>query len=483
MNGRTKNPYSRYLNWFVPFLVFALSSCSEESPTSTFVADGTIRELLQERIDLGQNAAIVVGLLEPDGSTRVISVGESADSVFEIGSVTKVFTSVLLADMVERGELSLNDPLSELLPAEQVQVPSRNGKEITLLDVVTHYSGLPRMPTNFAPADPLNPYADYTVDQMYTFVSGYELQRDPGAMAEYSNLAMGLLGHALALRSEMSYEELLTERVLGPLEMTDSAIILNSELQARLAQGHNGFGEPTPNWELPTLAGAGAIRSTAKDMLRFAAANLSDVDTPIHRALRATQKPQRTFREDTDIAMNWIVMEPDTVQVTWHNGGTGGYRSFLGLDLAGHRAAVVLTNTSISVDDIGFHLLDPGSELAKPMAGVAIAKAYRNGGVSVGIDRARDIMSESGDWRFGEQDLNQLAYQLVSEEAFDEAIAMLRLNSEFFPDHFNPYDSLGEVYLLKGERELAIENYRKSLELNPENDNAVQRLNELGTVP
>ena len=114
------------------------------------------------------------------------------------------------------------------------------------------------MPDNFRPADPRNPYADYTVEQMYAFVSGHELRRDPGAESEYSNLAMGLLGHALALKAGMSYEELLKERILDPLEMHDTAIVLTPTMQAKLAQGHDSFGEPTSNWDIPSLAGAGA---------------------------------------------------------------------------------------------------------------------------------------------------------------------------------------------------------------------------------
>jgi CubicO group peptidase (beta-lactamase class C family) len=367
----------------------------------------------------------------------------------------------------------------QLLPADEVQVPSANGKEITLLDIATHHSGLPRIPDNLDPADPLNPYADYTVEQMYAFLSEHELRRDPGAKGEYSNLAVGLLGHALALHVGMSYEELLKERILDPLGMADTAIVLTPEMRSRLAQGHNGFGEPTSNWDIPTLAGAGAIRSTVPDMLRFAAASLSDGDEPIHRALRATHAPRRPLDGKARVALNSNVTEPDDVTVTWHNGGTGGYRTFLGLDLEGRRAAVVLSNTSNSVDDIGLHLLDPDLELAKPPAGVEVARAYRDGGIDAALDRARALKGEGDAWRFGEGGLNDLAYNLVSREAIDDAIALLKLNAEFFPDHFNPHDSLGEFYMMKGETALAIEHYRKSLELNPENDNAVSKLAEL----
>ena len=148
---------------------------------------------------------IVVGVIEPNGR-RVVAYGHLAngdprtvdgDTIFEIGSVSKVFTSLLLADMVNRNEVALDDPAAKYLP-DDVTLPERSGKAITLLDLSTHSSGLPPLPTNLKPKDPRNPYAGYTVDDLYQFLSGYTLPRDPGSEFEYSNLGAGLLGHLLA---------------------------------------------------------------------------------------------------------------------------------------------------------------------------------------------------------------------------------------------------------------------------------------------
>jgi len=324
--------------------------------------DSTVQRILNERLKSSPFRGIAVGLLDADGSRRVVAVGVPADRVFEIGSITKTFTASILAGMVADGSVRLDDPVAKYLPAS-VRVPARNGRQITLVDLATQSSGLPRMPANMAPRDSSNPYADYTVEQMYAFLSSYELPRDPGATYEYSNLGVGLLGHALALKAGTSYEELVRRRVLGPLGMRETAITLSPALRARVASGHDAEGHVVPSWDLPTLAGAGALRSTAQDMLKFLAANL-DTAGPFrlahvsrHAAGNATMS----------IGLAWhILARPGGASITWHNGGTGGYRSFIGFDAARRVGVVVLTNANIGADDIGFHLLDGSMPLQAP---------------------------------------------------------------------------------------------------------------------
>jgi CubicO group peptidase (beta-lactamase class C family) len=233
-----------------------------------------------------------VGLLEPDGRTRVVAFGDpgpgqpplDGNSVFEIGSISKVFTATVLAELVREGRVSLDDPAQKYLP-DSVHLPTRNGKQITLGNLSSQNSGLPRMPDNFHPADPMNPYADYTVQQMYDFLNGYQLTRDPGEEFEYSNLGVGLLGHILARIVGQSYERMERERVWQPLGMTHTAITFTPWMKAHLALGHSASGEVVPNWDLPTLAGAGAIRSTTNDMLKFASANLHPERGPLEKAM------------------------------------------------------------------------------------------------------------------------------------------------------------------------------------------------------
>src|SRR2546423_4461591 len=211
----------RIINWsgIILLLVSVTLLPSWKTVAQPEITDDEIKSILQDRIDRAKRSGgIVVGLIDDKG-TRIISYGKpsrestkivNGDSVFEIGSITKVFTAILLADMVERGEVSLNDPISKYLP-KSVKTPTRDGREITLLDLATQTSGLPRLPGNMRPRDQNNPYADYTVEQMYEFLSGYTLTRDIGEKYEYSNFGVGLLGHILALRAGTDYETLVVK--------------------------------------------------------------------------------------------------------------------------------------------------------------------------------------------------------------------------------------------------------------------------------
>jgi len=338
--------------------------------------DSEIRKILVERVDeFHQSVGIVAGMIGPNGR-KIVSYGAlekgdtrvlNGDTVFEIGSVTKVFTSLLLADMVQRGEVALSDPVAKYLPAT-VKMPQRNGRQITLQDLATHTSGLPRLPANLKQTDAANPYADYTVAQMYEFLSSYELTREIGSQYEYSNLGGGLLGHVLALRAGKDYESLVRARITGPLGMKDTAIALSPEMKAQLAVGHDAKMSAVGNWDLPTLAGAGALRSTANDLLTFVAANLGYVKTPLAPAMSArldVRKP--TGNPGLEIALAWHILASagDDGMVVWHNGGTGGYRSFIGFNPKARVGVVVLANASTTsgVDDIGVHLLRPEAPL------------------------------------------------------------------------------------------------------------------------
>ena len=335
-------------------------------------SDSAVSAMLAPRVqalpDSGKHGeGMVIGLL--DKGRRVIAVGGvNVDNVFEIGSITKTFTASVLADMVGRGEVRLDDPVANYLPRAVRMPVRRGGRPITLLDLATQSSGLPRMPDNFTPRDSSNPYADYSVQQLYEFLSRYQLPRDPGAAYEYSNLGVGLLGHTLSLKARTSYEQLVTRRILTPLGMTETAITLAPAMRARLAPGHDGEGHVVPNWDLPTLAGAGALRSTAKDLITFLVANLDSTATPLSRALQRTHvERQPTNDPNLKIGLAWHVLARPVGKIVWHNGGTGGYRSFIGFDPVRRIGVVVLCNNgNENVDDIGFHVLDETFPLKQP---------------------------------------------------------------------------------------------------------------------
>jgi serine-type D-Ala-D-Ala carboxypeptidase/endopeptidase len=351
--------------------IACLLACTLRAQT---FSDAEIRSILADRIDtMHRNVGIAAAVIDDNGR-RFISYGTfgvndarpvTRETIFEIGSITKVFTSLILADMVRKGEVSLADPVAKYLPAD-VKVPERGGRRITLVDLATHSSGLPRMPTNFAPQDPNNPYADYSVDRLYAFLSGYALTRDIGAKYEYSNLAVGLLGTALARRAGTDYETLVRTRIARPLNMESTAITLSPGMKRRLAAGHNETRQPVANWDLTALAGAGAIRSDAEDMLTFLAANLGYAESPLTPAMTMMRELRRPGpNKDVEIALGWHVLTKSGI--VWHNGGTGGYRTWVGFDPKTRVGVVLLSNmsTATGVDDIGVHLLDRSAPLAK----------------------------------------------------------------------------------------------------------------------
>jgi CubicO group peptidase (beta-lactamase class C family) len=217
------------------------------------------------------------------------------------------------------------------------------------------------------PADFNNPYADYSVQQLYEFLSSYALPRDPGEKYEYSNLGVGLLGHVLALRAGKSYEQLLKERILDPLGMNDTRITLTPSMKQRMAQGFDAAGTPTHTWDLPTLAGAGALKSTANDMVKFLAANLDSTSTSIGKILASAKIARHDAdRPGNSIGLAWHIVDVFGTTATWHNGGTAGFRTFIGMDDVRHRGVIVLTNSANTPDDIGFHVLEPKVDLAAP---------------------------------------------------------------------------------------------------------------------
>jgi serine-type D-Ala-D-Ala carboxypeptidase/endopeptidase len=327
-----------------------------------------IRELLTERVR-SNGVGMVVGVIDPAGR-RVIAIGRSGaddgrpldgDTVFQIGSATKTFTTLILADMVQRGEVRLNDPAAKYLPPG-VTMPER-GRPITLLDLATHRSGLPTLPDNYAIHGEPNPIEAYTIEQLHHFLSNHTLAREPGEKREYSNLAVALLGRLLARHVGMEYEELLQMRVLRPLGMRSSAITPSPQQLARLAPGHDRYLQPVDSWEMRTLPASGSLRSTANDLLHFLAAYLDYEDTSLRSAM-ALQRAAH-YPGDREQALGWAVAGSGNETTFRHEGGKAGYRSAIAFNPGTGTGVVVLANarTDYRLGEIAMHLLT-GSKLA-----------------------------------------------------------------------------------------------------------------------
>jgi D-alanyl-D-alanine-carboxypeptidase/D-alanyl-D-alanine-endopeptidase len=301
--------YARTLPSAVLLALTLLSASSSSGQTLDLrpPLDPLARQLLANEVVVG----FVVGIYK-DGEKQVIGYGETekgkgvtpdGDTIYEIGSVSKAFTGVLLADLVLCGRVKLEDPLQKYLPAT-AKTDLKNPTNITFEQLATHTSGLPRLPDNMKPADLANPYADYTLQQMYSFLKEHKLRRGPGEY-EYSNFGMGLLGMLLARRETMSYEELLVTRIAKPCGMTDTGISLSKKQRAQLAPPYDAALQATKNWDIPALAGAGAIRSTTNDMLKFIEANLADDDKPLTKAFRLSHVKRHAMPDGLAIGLGW----------------------------------------------------------------------------------------------------------------------------------------------------------------------------------
>lgn len=330
-----------------------------------FPSTEDLTALIEKRVEADSGMAIVLGVMEADGSTKIVYYGDAGEgarplgpkSVFELGSITKAFTGILLADAVARGEVALEDPIAKYLP-DSVTVPSRPGREITLLDIATHRSSLTRMPTNMVPTGD-GAYPTYTIDMLYEFLSGHELRRDVGAEYEYSNIAVALLGHVLERATGQTYEQLLRERILDPLGMHTTSTKVEGEVREWMTVGHDEMGLAAPYRNWPNLPAMGALRSNAEDMLRFVAANTGPPTSQIERSMRDAYQVRSTVDENTDIGLNWHVMRFGEKRIITHGGATRGFRAFVGFDPDAGVGAVMLANYPISSRDIALHLINP----------------------------------------------------------------------------------------------------------------------------
>lgn len=261
--------------------------------------------------------------LAPDAKTPTV------DTLYEIGSISKTYTGVLFADAVTRGVFALDAGLADHVP-EGTVVPDEEETAITLAMLSNHSSALPRMPGNFMPRDGSNPYADYDAKRLYDALSLVTLNRNPGTRYEYSNYAVGLLGQILVDEcGATSYEALLRDRLLAPLEFRDTFITLDAKQIDRLAPGHTADLEPTSRWDFLALAPAGAIRASIQDLLKWGRVQYASDESPLGKAI--TLSHQLSFEDTTShtkVGLGWHI---SPIGVLWHNGQTGGYHSYLGI--------------------------------------------------------------------------------------------------------------------------------------------------------
>jgi serine-type D-Ala-D-Ala carboxypeptidase/endopeptidase len=384
--------------------VTALLAMTAGASAQPLPPDEVLQALIDAHVAQGRAVGIVLGVLDADGTTRIFSAGTAGAggrplgerSLFEIGSNTKVFTATILADMVRRGEVQLSDPLSLYLPPG-VRAPTYGGREITLLDLATHTSGLPSEPDNMAPETPADFYAGYTAAHLHAFLHQHRLRREPGAQFEYSNLGMGLLGHLLSRAAGADYETLVRQRLLEPLGMQNTGIRPGEDARRRMTTGHDIRGVVTRYIDTGILAGAGALSSDSHDMLRFLAAHVGEPTSDLEEAMRSMREPRAKRSETGSVGLGWLIRAGTDSRIVWHNGATPGFQTFMGFDPDRSVGVVVLSNSAHSNTNLGFHIIDPRIPLRGPPSalsrvdGAMLMRYNRVEGLSLGAQRRLDL--------------------------------------------------------------------------------------------
>jgi len=331
----------------------------------------SIRDVLKRDVGANEKVAGTVAVVVDHGGTQMATYGSSGlpnvamdgNTVFEIMSITKVLTSLLLADMASRGEVAFDDPVTKYLPLTLHE----RGRPIRLLDLATYTSGLPNMPGNLPPdwyANP-NPMADYTETKLFEFLGSCVPKYEPGAHYEYANLGFGLLGIALAHRAGKSYEEVLIERVCNPLGLRDTRITLSADMRRHLAQGHDLNLKPTPLWDVPAMPGMGCVRSNAKDLTVLLEASMGLVQSPLRKSLARLLETRRpTSLAGTDAGLGWFITSDKGEEIVWKSGLSGGCNTFMGFSRQTQRGAIVLSNFLWRPIDSG--TINTGMKMIKP---------------------------------------------------------------------------------------------------------------------
>jgi len=291
-------------------------------------------------------------------------------TIYELGSISKVMTGLLVADAVVRGQIDL-DAAAAVENSAELRLPSRNGQPITWLDLSTHRSGLPRLPANLVPNDPTNPYRDYDSKLAAAFLNGYQPPRTPGEAYEYSNFGVSVLGYLIAENEKKSYEQLLVERIAKPLRMADCTVSLSSDQRKRMATPHERVGTPAAQWTFADLPGAGGVHATIRDMMRFAKAQLTPPSGKLGEAIElAWQQHHAADASGPAMSLGWHLAGDG--QTRWHNGQTGGTHTSLFINRELKFAAVVLCNTAVSseIDQLAMQMVmkAAGQEVNPPLS-------------------------------------------------------------------------------------------------------------------
>lgn len=482
---------------FLVLVALLVVSCKQtESTNDTFpkkeLIPDDIKQIIADRVSKEINQSIAIGVIDSSGidfySKGVLSNENDAkpnvESQYEIGSITKVFTGLLLAIKLNDGTLSLNDSIKKMLPND-IAFPD-SIKNLTFEQLVTHSAGFGRNPYNLHDEGYVakNPYAHYGPKLMYEALQSEKVRFAPGEKSQYSNFGMALLGHLLSLNDdEGGYMGSLRQHILNPLRMDNTS----GDFKGKdYAQGYV-FNVPVDNWDFDALSGAGVLKSSVHDILLFLQAQLKLRENSIEEEIAMSQEKIYRIDGEKSVGMAWGVYELEDGKTLYrHNGGTAGFRSFVGFTENPKKGVIVLTNSTSGVDDIGMHFLDDSYELkgehdisiSYPVS--KILEESEVGNVTIKLD---SLMESSKDGFNSEwPELNNLGYAYIKKGEPKKAIEVFQLNLKLHPDSADGYDSLGEAYFNAKNYQESLSNYKQALRLDPDYKNAEMMILKIDSI-
>jgi CubicO group peptidase (beta-lactamase class C family) len=442
----------------------------------------SIRAIIKREVAARRGKSIIVGIVDSTGNRQIFAEGIISDNdsrkpdgstLYEIGSITKVFTSLLLADMSLNHQLSVNDPISKYL-AKNIRVPSLNGKEISLLSLSTHRSGMPRFPYNVDPKNIDEPYADYTAEKLYEYISNFQ-PPDIDTVWRYSNVGYGLLGLILEKIAQKNYETLVTQKICKPLNMGNTVILMNAQQTMNAAVGHAETGTYVGFTDLGAISAGGALRSNINDLLTFAEANLGLIQTDLFPAMQLTHILQaKKDGINTYTTMGWTLTNDNGSYLLFKDGGMPGFRSFLGIDKINKIGVVVLCNSNNSVTDIGRHILDSNRMIEPYQYPWALLDTMRATIHTAGVNAAIDLYFKLKNLKntpfiFNETELNYLGNELRKSKKIKDAIKIYELNAKEYPQTTLVYENLAETYRRNNNKRKAKEYFEQARALDSQN--------------
>ncbi len=323
--------------------------------------DKKIEAIVQPFMFESKTVALSIGVLK-DGKTYFYNYGEtkkgngqipSSKNLYEIGSVTKTFTGLLLARAVVTNKIKLTDPVNKFLPGKNWLTFGND--TLRIVHLANHTSGLPPLPDNFGATDLVNPYKDYDEKKLLEYLKHAKLSRKPGEKFEYCNLGVGLLGYITGKIYCGSFSDIVEPFTEG-IDLPNTKQFLQENDSALFVQGYDESISPQSQWDFKVLAAAGSLRSNTEDMLKYAALNLNAADSKLKQAIELSH--QQTFDAvEQKIALNWFIQNWGWGSLLFHGGATGGYRSLLVINPKTKNAVIVLSNTAVSNDAVGVSIL------------------------------------------------------------------------------------------------------------------------------